>query len=280
MIKTARQLKDLVRNKTMGDSLKSQVILRNYIMERFLERLSNSEFRNHFVLKGGMLISAIVGIDNRSTMDIDATIKNLPLNIDSAKDIVEKIISVPLEDNVSFSIKSMHEIMEESEYGGIRMNLESKFDTMLIPIKIDISTGDVITPREIEYHFRLMFENRDISILAYNMETVLAEKLESILSKSITNTRMRDFYDIYILTTYHSHLYDEQALSDAFGATCKKRNSTSAMEQRNDTVATIKNSKIMIDLWNKYQKKYSYAEDITWDMAIHTIENTVALLKR
>lgn len=150
MIRTSRQLKAFVRNLSKGNSTQAQIIIRNYIMERFLERISLSEYRNNFILKGGMLVSAMVGLDTRSTMDIDATIKNLPLTMETAQDIIEKIISVPIDDGVLFTIKNVASILEEAEYGGIRAALEAKIDTMRTPLKVDISTGDVITPQEVD----------------------------------------------------------------------------------------------------------------------------------
>lgn len=194
MIHTSRQIKDLIKNKANGNSAKAQIMIRNYMMER----LSLSEYKNNFILKGGMLVSSMVGIDIRSTMDIDTTLKNLPLSVDSAESIIKRIISVRLEDGVTFRIKGITEIMDEAEYGGIRVSLEAMLDMMRIPLKIDISTGDIVTPKEIEYEMKLMFEDRKIEILAYNIETLLAEKLETVVTRGIANTRLRDFYDIYI----------------------------------------------------------------------------------
>ena len=166
-------------------------------MERFLERVSLSEYKNSFVLKGGLLISSIVGLDVRSTMDIDGTIKNMPLTIESAKSMIEKIIAMPLEDNTFFTVKRIEEMMEESEYGGIRVSIDAQVDIMKTPLKIDISTGDVITPREISHQYKLMFEDRTISVWAYNLETLLAEKLETVISRGALNTRIKDKKRIY-----------------------------------------------------------------------------------
>ena len=199
MIHTSRQLKALVRNISKGDNGKAQVIIRNYVMERFLERLSLSQYRDNMILKGGTLVAAMVGLDNRSTMDVDATLKNLPLNEDSARKIVEEITAIHIEDGMIFEIKSVTPIMDEADYPGIRIMLDTAIETMHTPLKIDFSTGEVITPREVSYSFRLLFEERTISILAYNLETVLAEKLETLLARGTANTRMRDYYDIYVL---------------------------------------------------------------------------------
>ena len=225
MIKTSRQLKALVRNLTKGDSLQAQIIMRNYVMERFLERISLSKYRNNFILKGGMLVSAMVGLDTRSTMDIDTTIKNMPLSVENAREMIEEIIAVPIDDGMTFSIKSVGEIMDEAEYTGVRVNLEATLETMRTPLKVDISTGDIITPREVLYTFKLMFEERTISILAYNLETVLAEKMETVIARGVANTRLRDYYDLYILQNEYTHAISMEQFKAAFLATCKKRNS-------------------------------------------------------
>lgn len=208
MIKTSRQLKALARNLTKGDSIQAQIIMRNYVMERFLERISLSKYRNNFILKGGMLVSAMVGLDTRSTMDIDTTIKNIPLSVENARKMIEEIIAIPIDDGMAFSIKSVSEIMDEAEYSGVRANLEATLETMRTPLKVDISTGDVITPREVSYTFKLMFEERTISILAYNLEIVLAERMETVIARGVANTRMRDYYDLYVLQSEYTHTID------------------------------------------------------------------------
>ena len=199
MIKTAAQLKAKVRNLSGGDSRKAQTLIRNYIMERFLERISLSPYRNNFILKGGMLVAAVVGLDTRATMDIDTTVKSLNLSKENAIKIVQDIIAVDIPDGVQFRITKVTDIMEEHDYPGIRFMLVASLDTMLQAIKIDISTGDVITPGAVEYSYNLMFEERAISLWTYNLETLLAEKLETIMARGIANTRMRDFYDIHVI---------------------------------------------------------------------------------
>ena len=233
MIKTSRQLKALVRNLTKGDSLQAQIIMRNYVMERFLERISLSKYRNNFILKGGMLVSAMVGLDTRSTMDIDTTIKNMPLSVENAREMIEEIIAVPIDDGMTFSIKSVGEIMDEAEYTGVRVNLEATLETKRTPLKVDISTGDIITPREVLYTFKLMFEERTISILAYNLETVLAEKMETVIARGVANTRLRDYYDLYILQNEYTHAISMEQFKAAFLATCKKRNSIQLIAEGN-----------------------------------------------
>ena len=199
MIYSSRQLKDLIRNLSKEVEIEPYVLIRKYMMERFLERVSKSKYNGSFILKGGMLVSAFVGIESRATMDIDTTIKGIPVTITEMKRMITEISDIYLEDNVKFRIKKLSEIMDEMEYTGIRFSMEAIMDGAVIPLKIDISTGDVITPGEISYSYKLMFEDRTISIMTYPVETILAEKLETVISRSITNTRMRDFYDIHVL---------------------------------------------------------------------------------
>lgn len=276
MIKTSRQLKALVRNLTKGDSLQAQIIMRNYVMERFLERISLSKYRNNFILKGGMLVSAMVGLDTRSTMDIDTTIKNMPLSVENAKEMIEEIISIPIDDGMTFSIKSVGEIMDEAEYGGVRVNLEAVLETMRTPLKVDISTGDIITPREVSYTFKLMFEERTISILAYNLETVLAEKMETVIARGVANTRLRDYYDLYILQNEYTYVINIEQFKAAFLATSKKRNSIQLIAEGNRILKEIVDNEVMQGLWKSYQKKFSYAEDISWEMVMDSIEKLFA----
>lgn len=181
MINTAKQLKDLIRNLLKKKSADAQILMRNYMMERFLERISVSQYKDKFFLKGGMLVAAMVGLDARATMDIDATIKGADVNVEAVERIIEEIVSVSLEDGVRFHVKQISEIMDEAEYPGVRVSMETTFDGVRTPLKVDISTGDVITPREIQYSFKLMLEDRTIDVWAYNLETVLAEKLETVI---------------------------------------------------------------------------------------------------
>lgn len=271
MIHTSRQLKALVRNLSKGNSMQAQILIRNYIMERFLERLSLSPYRGNFILKGGILVSAMVGLDTRSTMDIDATIKNLPLSVKSAESILAEIISVPIDDGVLFKMERISEIMDEAEYSGIRASMMAFIDTMRTPLKLDISTGDRITPREVEYQFKLMFEDRSIPVLAYNLETVLAEKLETVLSRGIANTRLRDFYDLYILQHDCMQSFDESTLSAAFRATCAHRNSQAAVSKGLEILHKVRESIEMQNLWTAYQQKFSYAEGISWDAVMDAV---------
>ena len=273
MITTARQLKDLIRNMSKKKSADAQILMRNYMMERFLERISLSEYKNQFILKGGMLVAAMVGLDARATMDLDATIKGTNVSVEDVEMIISQIISIPLDDGVSFRVKRISEIMEEADYPGVRVSMETKFDGVITPLKIDISTGDVITPREIKYKFNLMLEDRTIEVWAYNLETVLAEKLETVISRNVTNTRMRDFYDIYILHKLYGEQLSKDVLWDALVATAKKRETLEQIETEDIDVVfdEIQSSTVMENLWKAYQRNYSYSADIPWHIVMESV---------
>lgn len=270
MIKTSRQLKDKVRNMARGDSAKTQLLIRNYGMERFLERVSLSEHRDNFILKGGMLVSAMVGLENRATMDIDTSIRNMPLDTIAAKVMVEEIIAVPVDDNIRFEINDFGTIMDDAEYSGVRISLNAFLDATRIPLKIDISTGDAITPAAVDYQYKLMFEERYITLWAYNLETVLAEKIETVLSRSVLNTRLRDFYDLYVLQDTGLEI-DKATLAAALTATARKRGSEQALALYERTLDEIRISPLMREQWERYQGKNNYAASIVWDDVISDI---------
>lgn len=280
MIKTARQLKDLIRNLSKDKAADAQILMRNYMMERFLERISLSEYRDKFILKGGMLVAAMVGLDARSTMDIDATVKGATVGIEDVENMIASIISVPVDDGVGFRVKRISEIMDEAEYPGIRVSMETEFDGVITPLKIDISTGDAITPREVRYSFKLMLEDRSIEIWAYNLETVLAEKLETVVSRATTNTRMRDFYDIYILEQLHGNTLDPQILHDALRATAHKRGTERHLAEAAEVFEEVENSSVMQKLWESYRKKFSYAADLEWNIIMGAVRSLYALSEK
>ena len=280
MIKTARQLKDLIRNLSREKSADAQLLMRNYMMERFLERISLSEYRDKFILKGGMLVAAMVGLDARSTMDLDATVKGANVNVEEIENLISAIVSVPIDDGVKFQLKSISEIMDEAEYPGIRVSMTTTFDGVVTPLKIDISTGDAITPREVRYSFKLMLENRSIDIWAYNLETVLAEKLETIITRTTTNTRMRDFYDIYILDQLHGNTLNRQTLHDALLATAKKRGTERHLAEAVDVLNEVESSPVMQKLWESYRRKFSYAADLEWSIIMGAVRSLYALSEK
>ena len=279
MIKTARQLKDLIRNLSREKSADAQLLMRNYMMERFLERISLSEYRDKFILKGGMLVAAMVGLDARSTMDLDATVKGANVNVEEIENLISAIVSVPIDDGVKFQLKSISEIMDEAEYPGIRVSMTTTFDGVVTPLKIDISTGDAITPREIRYSFKLMLEDRSIDIWAYNLETVLAEKLETIITRTTTNTRMRDFYDLHILSQLHGQSIVPADLRAALIATAKKRGTEKYLADAPAAFDEVEADPNMEKLWQAYQKKFSYAADLSWHTVVESIRSLYRLAR-
>jgi predicted nucleotidyltransferase component of viral defense system len=278
VIKTSKQLKDLIRNLSKQKSADAQILMRNYMMERFLERISLSEYRDKFILKGGMLVAAMVGIDARATMDMDATIKGADVGVENVEHIITEIISIPLDDGVKFRIKQTSKIMEEADYPGVRVGMETEFDGVRTPLKIDISTGDVITPKEIQYSFKLMLEERSIDIWAYNLETVMAEKLETLISRNIANTRMRDFYDIYILFQLYGNTLNTSVLGEALQATAQKRGTEYHLYDAQTIFDEVQNDLYMKKQWKSYQKKFSYAADISWEMVMESARELYKLI--
>lgn len=269
MIHSSMQLKDLIRNLSKEVGIEPYVLIRKYMMERFLERVSKSRYNSSFILKGGMLVSAFVGIEARATMDIDTTIKGVSVTATEMERMITEISNIDLEDNLKFRIKKVSEIMDEAEYSGIRFSMDAVLDGAVIPLKIDISTGDVITPREISYSYKLMFEDRTIPIMTYPVETVLAEKLETVISRSITNTRMRDFYDINLLL--QSQRIDDDTLGLALERTAKKRGSLNLLENAENVLKAVKYSDDMKKMWNTYQKKFRYAGTYTWNDIMRSV---------
>ncbi len=268
MIKSATAVKAKIKNKAGGNSDKSQIMLRIYLMERLLERVSISKYRDNFVLKGGLLVSSLVGVDMRSTMDVDTTVKSLTLNKESAQRILEEIMAIDLEDGVAFRITKVQDIMEGREYEGVRFMIECTMDKLKQTIKIDISTGDEITPRAIAYKLPLIIEDRSIDLWAYNLETLLAEKLETIMVRAEANTRMRDFYDIHVLLKQEVVTVDRAILKNAFYATCKRRESTEQIATIDDVINKIADDGVMRQQWNNYRKTNYYVGDLEWDDVI------------
>lgn len=271
MIHTSRQLKDLIRNLAKTTGIEAHVLIRRYMMERLLERITLSPYKDCFILKGGLLVSALVGVNIRATMDMDTTVKGLPVTRAEMERIMTEILSVPLEDAVQFRIRNINDIMEEMEYSGIRVSLEALLDNSVTPLKLDISTGDIITPQEIQYPYKLMFEDRSIPLMAYPLETVLAEKLETILSRSTLNSRMRDYYDIYVLYDMFSQEITGSTLTKALTATAGKRGSLDQLQNAEKILAAIGESTELQQLWKDYQKKNRYAEFIVWENIMQSI---------
>lgn len=279
MIHTAKQLKDKVRNISQGDNEVAKALIRIFMMERFLERVSLSKYKNNFILKGGMLVASIVGVDMRATMDIDTTVKALPLNEVDAERIITEICNIQVDDGVSFKIVSVTNIMTDFEYPGIRMMLEATLERMRQPIKLDISTDDVITPAAVEYDYKLIFENRTISLLSYNTETLLAEKLQTIISRGIANTRMRDFYDVCGIAKMNADKINYDLLKEAFHATCEKRKTIFSKDEIKEILSTIKSDEPLEQLWEQFRKRNFFVGSLQWEEvleeALHIVDKVI-----
>lgn len=236
---TPEQIKGRIKSVAKQNNADARTLMRIYMMERFLERLAQSEYRDNFIIKGGILVTAMIGVAHRSTMDIDTSMKNLNLSAEDALRVVNQVKDIDLDDGVSFEVKDVSNIMDEMEYPGIRVTMNANVGRLITPLKIDISTGDVITPRAIEFNYDLLLEDRSISLWSYNLETILAEKLQTVLARGILNTRMRDFYDIRMLLDTYEDKVNKAVLKDAFAATCKKRGTDHLQEQAEEIIKII-----------------------------------------
>ena len=268
---TPEQIKGRIKSVAKQNIADARTLMRIYMMERFLERLAQSEYRDNFIIKGGILVTAMIGVAHRSTMDIDTSMKNLNLSAEDALRVVNQVKDIDLDDGVSFEVKDVSNIMDEMEYPGIRVTMNANVGRLITPLKIDISTGDVITPRAIEFNYDLLLEDRSIKLWSYNLETILAEKLQTVLARGILNTRMRDFYDIRMLVDTYEDKVNKAVLKDAFAATCKKRGTDNLQEQAEEIVKIIEADEQIQVLWRAYQKKYSYAADIDYASVIRGV---------
>lgn len=264
-MKNATQVKDHIKNLAKDKKIDPLVLMKNYMMERFLERISRSPYQDYFILKGGLLVAAYVGVATRTTVDIDATIKGFPLKEEVIQRIIKEICQIDCEDHVIFALKKMDAIHEEGQYPGIRVSLEAKMDRMSIPVKLDITTGDVITPREMLYRYPLLFEKRSISILAYNLETLLAEKYETLVDRGEDNTRMRDFYDLFLLWQLYGQTINPDVLSAAIRRTAEARGTLKNLPDAAHLLDEIFKSETLRKHWNNYQNKHTYAKNINWE---------------
>ena len=276
IIKTSRQLKDKVSNLSGNDSKKAQTLIRKYMMERFLARISHSKYKNNFILKGGMLVSALVGVESRATMDIDTTVRMLPLTKDNAIEVIAEIMKIDLDDDIFYEIKKVEDIMEEHDYSGVRFTILVTLEKLRDTIKIDISTGDEITPSAIEFFYPMMFDDERINIWSYNLETMLAEKLETVIARSTLNTRMRDFYDIHILWSEKANMINIETLRRAIINVARKRETLELFDTMDEILDDIAESDYLRNNWSNYRKGSYYVGDLEW---ADVLETTVNILK-
>lgn len=265
----AMQLKAKINNKAKDLKIPAQIMLQNYLMECFLERLSKSEYASRFIIKGGLLIASFVGLSNRTTMDIDVTVKNIPLKENEISKIISYVCSVPNEDDFIFHLDRVEPIRDDDEYQGFRAFLIAEYEQLHNTLTVDITTGDSIYPDAVMHEFSKIFDSEQILLFSYPIETVIAEKLETILSRNVTTTRPRDFYDVYVLS---SKSVNYQTLKTAIEMTCRHRQSEKVLYQIDEIITAIKSSDNLAELWHKYTKKMPYASEISFEQTITKIE--------
>lgn len=270
-MKEITSFKAQINNFAKKNHISAQAVLQNYMLERLLEKMILSEYHNKFILKGGMLISSLVGTSNRTTMDMDITILNYPLIEEKLHKAFSEICSIKTNDEINFSISNISPIRNEDEYGGYRLAIIATYMTITTPLKVDITVGDVITPQPVHYEFPSIFEKKKFSTWAYNLETILAEKVETVLQRGIFNTRPRDFYDIYIILNKFENLIDQELFFKALFATAKKRNSHELLNQKDVILDRIITDSEMQKRWNAYCGNNLYAKDIEFDSLISKI---------
>lgn len=264
-------IKAKIRNLAKNNNLSSQEVLQMFLFERFLERLSKSKYKSNFVIKGGFLVSSMIGVKNRTTMDMDSTIKGIPLNEDNLMKVVDNIINIDVDDGIEFEIKDISYIREDDEYENFRVSLIANIGKTKNPMKLDLTTGDVITPSEIEYSYPCIFHEKNIEVLAYPVETIIAEKYESIIKRNITTTRMRDFYDLYTLYNLKKSEIDIDILCTAIKRTSSNRESSEIMKISEEIIEDIKNDPYLLELWNVYVSENKYIGDLTFDNVVDVI---------
>lgn len=279
MKRNAMSLKAVINNIAKENKVSAQSVLQTYMLERFLERISISKYKDNFILKGGMLISAMLGIDSRTTMDMDTTIKGFKLTEENISNIINEICNIKIDDEVRFEVQKIELIREDDDYGGYRITFKASYmESMPVIMKIDITTGDKITYKEIRYSFDLMLEDRKIQIWSYNLETVIAEKFESILKRGVLGTRIRDFYDIYMLLNTQTKNIDFNTLKDAIYSTAEHRNTINIIKDWPKIIEQLNNSDIMEKQWKRYQKNNFYAKEIKYEDLIESLNKIGKIL--
>ena len=255
-------------------------ILQRYMFERVLERISVSKYQDNFILKGGLLLSAMFGIGNRMTKDMDATITGIDVSKDKMLKVLNEILSINLKDGVKFDIVDITDIREDDEYGGNKYHIVGKLQSLKVNLEIDISTGDKVTPRELKYKYPLIFEDRTIMISSYNIETILAEKIETVLRRGVFNSRMKDFYDIYYFLTKLRKEIDINVLKEAMDNTFTKRDSFEYLNDYEQIINSIIGNERIEKLWNIYSNKYKYASGIDIYEILNLLKNIIKEVKK
>ena len=276
--RNAMQLKAHVNNMAKEAGIPTQALMQSYLLERLLERLSRSTWRDNVVIKGGVLISSLVGVSSRTTMDLDTTVRGFTLTHESAERAFRDIVAVQADDDWEFEFDRTEDIRETDDYPGIRVHLKGNYAPMSVPLTVDVTTGDRITPDAMEYSYPLLFGEGEISLMAYPIETVLAEKLETVVSRGVANTRPRDFYDIHVLLSVKRSDIDIGTLGNALVSTCEKRSSQAAIARWAEVLDDVVGDAAMLAQWAKYVRKNPYAKGITLQDCCETAKTILAEL--
>lgn len=272
MIKNKDSLKAKVSNLSKETNIPNKYIIQEFMLEALLRRISISKYKEKFVIKGGFLLSSIFGVNLRSTMDLDTTIKGIPLTRENLENIINEIITININDNINFELENIKDIRLEDEYSGYNVNLKADFDGLITNLMIDVTTGDVITYSETEYQYKTIFDNEVINIMSYNFETIIAEKFETILSRNIENTRMKDYYDLYMFVNLKWNDIDKKELFEAIKNTSRKRESIEYILNASKYIELIEEDNRLKQLWKSYVSVYDYAKDISFEDAINAIK--------
>ncbi len=276
----AMQLKARVNKKAREAGVPPQALMQNYLIERLLVRISKSRWCTNVVVKGGMLISSLVGVAARTTMDLDTTVRGFDLTHASAESLFREVIKVPSDDDWTFVFDRTEDIRETDDYPGIRVHLKAVYPPMAVPLAIDVTTGDKITPAPVLYDYPLLFDDGMVKLMAYPLETVLAEKIETVISRGIVNTRPRDFYDIRILWALYGKDCDLETLCKALDATCGKRGSAEAMAKWERVLEEVKADRRMLAQWAKYARNNPYVADISLEECCDVVHEIVTSLAK
>lgn len=277
-MKTPEQLKGSIRSMAAKKNLRAQEVLQMFLFERVLERLANSTYKDNFILKGGLLISSMIGISERTTMDMDTTVRGIQMEEDEIVKAVKEIISVDVGDGINFEYESIEPIREDDAYNNFRVHLRAKYGKIDSPMKIDVTTGDVITPAAIQYDFPMLFEDKSVSVMAYTLETILAEKYETILRRNVGTTRARDYYDLHTLFRSRKEEIRPDVLKAAVLHTAKKRDSVKDIEGWQEILDDIKTEPIMQTLWDNYIAENQYICELSFEEVLKTVEETALII--
>ena len=279
-MKTSEQIKGAIRNISKKTGVNANSLLQMCLFEGILEKISKSKYKNHIILKGGLLISSLIGVEMRSTLDMDTTIRGLPMNEENISKILHEILEITIDADIVYRLIKLERIRKEDLYEDFCATISCRYGKINAKLNIDITTGDIITPKEIQYSYEKILEEGSISILTYTIETIIAEKFETISSRNITTTRARDFYDLYMLYKIYKSKIDRNVLKEAITLTSQHRNSFSLVLQYKEIVKLFYQSDSLKNLWTKYVQNNSYAKEISFNDTISIYEEIGSILEK